>query len=89
MSEKRLDRHRMEHGKHEPQGPGEGLDREQHGHSEADHRVKQKNDRPDDSGHAQHNGTPAIDPKTALGILTGSCIMPSLARVGLIWHKRP
>src|SRR3984957_9993576 len=38
MSEKRWDRHRMEHGKHEPQGHAEAPDREQHGHSKADHR---------------------------------------------------
>jgi hypothetical protein len=30
-----------------------------------------------------------IDPKTAIGAPTRSCIMPSLARVGSIWHKRP
>jgi hypothetical protein len=34
-------------------------------------------------------GTPTIDPNTAIGTLTGSCIVPSLARVGSIWHKRP
>ncbi len=32
--------------------------------------------------------TPTIGPKTTIGTLTGSCIMPSLARVGSIWHKR-
>jgi hypothetical protein len=34
-------------------------------------------------------GTPAIEPKTAIGALMGICIMPSLAPVGSIWHKRP
>jgi exoribonuclease II len=43
----------MEHGKHEPQGPGEALDREQHGHSKADH--QERNDHPDDTGDAHHN----------------------------------
>src|ERR1700733_4064622 len=52
MSEKHWDRHRMEHGKHEPQGHGEALDREQHGHSKADLPAKERNDHPDDRGHA-------------------------------------
>jgi exoribonuclease II len=44
----------MEHGKHEPQRHGEVPDREQHGHGKADH-PKERNDQPDDSGHAHHN----------------------------------
>jgi exoribonuclease II len=37
MPEKRWDGHRMEHGKHEPKGHREALDREQHGHGKTDH----------------------------------------------------
>jgi exoribonuclease R len=55
MSEKRWDRHRMENGKHDPQGHGKALDREQHGHGKADHPAKERNDQPDDSGHAHRN----------------------------------
>src|ERR1700744_1809717 len=44
MSEKRSDRHRMEHGKHEPQG-----------HGKTNHPAKERHDQPDDSGHAHHN----------------------------------
>ena len=79
----------MEHGKHEPQGHGEALDREQHGHGKADHHAKERNDHPDIVVMRIPTGTPTIDPKTAIGTLTGSCIMPSMARVGSIWHKRP
>jgi exoribonuclease R len=55
MSENRWDRHRIEHGKHEPQAHGEAPDREHHGHGKADHHAKERNDRPDDSGHAHPN----------------------------------
>jgi exoribonuclease II len=55
MSEKRWDRHRMEHGKQAPQEHGEALDGEQRAHSKADHHAKERNDHPDDSGHAHHN----------------------------------
>ena len=34
-------------------------------------------------------GTPTIDPKTAIGTPTVSCIRPSLAREDSIWHKLP
>jgi hypothetical protein len=44
MSKKRSDHHRMEHGKHEPQG-----------HGKADHPAKERNDQPDESGHAHPN----------------------------------
>ncbi len=54
MSEKHWDRHRMEQGK-QAQGHGEALDGEQHAHSKADHHAKERNDHPDDSGHAHHN----------------------------------
>jgi exoribonuclease-2 len=45
----------MEHGRHGPQGNGEALDREQHGHSKANHPARERNDQPDDSSHAHHN----------------------------------
>src|SRR5579859_1290038 len=32
--------------------------------------------------------TPTIVPKTAIGGLTESCMMPGMDHVGLIWHKR-
>ena len=86
MSEKHWDRHRMEQGK-QAQGHGEALDGEQHAHSKADHHAKERNDHPDDSGHAHHNRHAEPSSETAIGPY-GSCIMPSLARVGSIWHKR-
>jgi hypothetical protein len=55
MSEKRRNRHRMEHGKQAPQGHGEALDREQHGHGKAGHHAKERNDQHDGSGHTHHN----------------------------------
>jgi exoribonuclease II len=55
MPKKRYDHHRMEHGKHEPQGHGEVPDHEQHGHGKADDHAKERNEEPDDGGHAHHN----------------------------------
>ncbi len=43
MPEKRWDHHRVEHGKQEPQG-----------HGQAEHPGKERNDLPDDGGHAHH-----------------------------------
>ena len=47
MSEKRE--------KHEPQGHAEALDPEQHGHGKANHPANERNDQPDESGHAHRN----------------------------------
>jgi exoribonuclease-2 len=47
---RKKDRHRMEHGKHEPQGHGEA-----HGHGKAGHHAKERNDQHDGSGHTHHN----------------------------------
>ncbi|HTZ57334.1 MAG TPA: RNB domain-containing ribonuclease [Acidobacteriaceae bacterium] len=51
MSKKRWDRHPIEPGKHEPQGSGAALDREQPGHSQASHHATERNDHPHGHGH--------------------------------------
>jgi exoribonuclease R len=61
MPEKGSDRHRMKHEKHEPQGHGETLDREQH--LKANHPATERNDhwRPYGALHYAEHGTRGFD----------------------------